>query len=54
MKQIKYIKGREKLALVQIRKYFQEKRKKMKENEVNVDINNQPKEMIIFKYADGY
>lgn len=52
MKQIKYIKGKEKLSLVQIRKYFQEKRKKVKEND-NVDLINQPKEMIIFKYADG-
>jgi len=39
----------------QIRKYFQEKRKKPKENEnIASDVINIPKEMVICKYADGF
>lgn len=50
------MKQKEKLSSHQIRKYFQEKRKKPKENESAslTDMLNIPREIIICKYSDGF
>lgn len=50
------MKQKEKLSSHQIRKYFQEKRKKPKENEnpSSLEMFNNPKEFVVCKYADGY